>query len=243
MAKKTKTVQSKKDVKPARKRPWFSRLLRFLRNSVIIAVTAAAGLVFLFKAVNPPTSLYMMSEWWRLDGIERDWTRFEDFPAYVPRSIVAAEDANFCLHSGFDFLQIQSALMGKGRLRGASTLSQQVSKNVFLWQGRSWLRKGLEAGFTVLLELIWSKRRILEVYMNVAEFDDGVFGVAAAGRDYFKVEPEKITRVQAARLAAVLPNPKHRSASRPSNAVRKRTKQIISGAETIAADGRAKCFQ
>jgi len=243
MAKKTKTAQRKKPIKPAPKRSWLSGVFRLLRNSAIIAVTVAAALVFLFKGINPPTSIYMASEWWRLGGIKRDWVRFEDFPSYVPRSIVAAEDANFCLHSGFDFHQIQTALMGKGRLRGASTLSQQVSKNVFLWQGRSWLRKGLEAGFTVLVELIWSKRRILEVYMNVAEFDEGVFGVAAAGRDYFKVEPGKITRLQAARLAAILPNPKHRSASRPSNAVRKRTKQIISGAETIAADGRAKCFQ
>ncbi len=233
--------------KSAQPKPWlfrvFSRLFRMLRNIAIIAVTTAAALVFLFKVVNPPIGIYMASEWWRLGAVKRDWTKFENFPPYVSRSIVAAEDANFCLHSGFDFQQIQSALSGKGRLRGASTLSQQVSKNVFLWQGRSWLRKGLEAGFTVLVELIWSKRRILEVYMNVAEFDEGVFGVAAAGRNYFKVAPGKITRLQAARLAAILPNPKHRSASRPSGLVRKRTTQIISGAETIAADGRAKCFQ
>jgi monofunctional biosynthetic peptidoglycan transglycosylase len=185
----------------------------------------------------------MFSEQRRLGSIDREWVPIEDIAPVMRRSAVAAEDANFCLHSGFDFTSIRSALNGSGRLRGASTLSQQVSKNVFLWQDRSWIRKGLEAGFTVLVELIWSKERIVEVYLNVAEFDEGVFGMAAAGQHYFGVSPENITRLQAARLAAVLPNPKKRSASRPSNLVRKKTKRILSGEETIAADGRAECFQ
>jgi monofunctional glycosyltransferase len=237
----------KPEARPARSQSRLAQFIRYIfriiRNSVIVVVTAAAVLVLLFKVINPPASIYIVSEWWRLGGVKREWTRMEDFPDYVPRSIVAAEDANFCLHSGFDFKQIKSAISGKGKLRGASTLSQQVSKNVFLWQGRSWVRKGLEAGFTVLVELFWSKERILEVYMNVAEFDEGVFGVAAAGRHYFGVNPENITQLQAARLAAILPSPKKRSASLPTGQVRKRTAQILSGVATLEADGRAKCFQ
>lgn len=246
MARKAKKQKEKK-AEPAKlmtrlTRP-FWRVLRILRNVIIIAVTAAALLVVLFRVINPPVNIYIASEWFRLGKIKRDWVPIEGFPKHVARSVVAAEDANFCLHSGFDFNSIKLALNSKGKLRGASTLTQQVSKNVFLWQGRSWVRKGLEAGFTVLVELIWSKERIVEVYVNIAEFDEGVFGVAAAAKHYFGVAPEKITRLQAARLAAVLPNPKKRSASKPTNFVRKRTSQILSGEETIATDGRADCFQ
>lgn len=220
-----------------------SGVVRLVLKLLVIAVTGAAILVFIFRFVNPPVNYYMASEWYRLGEMKRHWVPIETFPDYMARSVVAAEDANFCLHSGFDFSSIQKALSGKGKLRGASTLSQQVSKNVFLWPGRSWVRKGFEAGFTVLVEMIWSKERIVEVYLNVAEFDEGVFGAGAAGRHYFKVEPNKLTRLQAARLAAVLPSPKKRSASRPTSFVRKRTSQILSGEATIEADGRADCFQ
>jgi len=246
MAAKAKKKETQK-AEPAKPKKWFAglrcRLFRSFRNTVIIAVTLATLLVLIFRVLNPPINIYIASEWIRLGSVKRDWVPIETFPPYVARSVVAAEDANFCLHSGFDFTSIKLALSGKGKLRGASTLSQQTAKNVFLWQGRSWMRKGLEAGFTVLVELIWPKERIVEVYLNVAEFDEGVFGVAAAAQHYFGVAPDKITRLQAARLAAILPNPKNRSASRPSGAVRKRSKQILSGEATIAADGRAKCFQ
>ena len=240
---KTDTDKKKRSPKVSSLAGFIWRVMRFFRNLLIIMITAAALLVLLFRVVNPPVNIYIVSEWWRLGEIKRDWTRIERFPDYVSRSVIAAEDANFCHHSGFDFASIQSAVSGNGKLRGASTLSQQVSKNVFLWQDRSWIRKGLEAGFTVLVELLWPKERIVEVYLNVAEFDEGVFGMAAAGQHYFGVSPEKITRLQAARMAAVLPNPKKRSASRPSNLVRKKTKRILSGEATIAADGRADCFQ
>lgn len=218
------------------------RFFRLARKVLIYLIIVPTVLVAVFSFVNPPINYYIASEWYRLGHVKRDWTRIEDFPPHVARAIVAAEDANFCKHWGFDINSIQLALNGKGKLRGASTLAQQVSKNVFLWQGRSWVRKGLEAGFTVLVELLWSKQRIVEVYLNVAEFDEGVFGVAAAGRHYFGVAPGNITRLQAARLAAVLPNPKKRSASNPSVSLRKRTKSIISGEETIAVDGRADCL-
>jgi monofunctional biosynthetic peptidoglycan transglycosylase len=155
---------------------------------------------------------------------------------------VAAEDANFCLHWGFDMAAIRQAVAAGGN-RGASTISQQVVKNVFLWHGRSWLRKAMEAMLTPAVELVWSKQRILEVYLNIAEFDEGVFGVQAAARHYFGVDARDLSALQAARLAAVLPDPKGRSASNPSNFVRNRTRAIISGAETIAADGRDACFR
>jgi len=126
---------------------------------------------------------------------------------------------------------------------GASTLSQQVVKNTYLWHGRNWSRKALEALITPLVELFWSKRRILEVYLNVAEFDEGIFGIEAASQHYFGIPPSKLTAVQAARLAAILPAPQSRSASRPSGYVRKRAAQILDGAETIRRDGRADCFE
>ncbi len=135
----------------------------------------------------------------------------------MARSVVAAEDANFCLHWGFDMAAIRKAI-DEGGNRGASTISQQVVKNVFLWHGRSWLRKAMEAAITPVVELVWSKRRILEVYLNVAEFDTGVFGVQAAAQHYFGVSAADLSAVQAARLAAVLPDPKGRDARRTRRA-------------------------
>jgi monofunctional biosynthetic peptidoglycan transglycosylase len=170
------------------------------------------------------------------------WVDIEDIASVMARSVVAAEDANYCQHWGFDMTAIRAAV-DSGGTRGASTLSQQVVKNVYLWHGRSYVRKALEAAMTPIVELIWTKERILEVYLNIAEFDDGVFGVEAASRHYFGVGPENLSATQAARLAAILPSPKKRSASRPSNYLRKRTRQIIDGAATIRRDGRAACFQ
>ncbi|HAW46342.1 MAG TPA: monofunctional biosynthetic peptidoglycan transglycosylase, partial [Roseovarius sp.] len=160
----------------------------------------------------------------------------------MARSAVAAEDANFCLHWGFDMGAIRDAI-ADGSVRGASTVSQQVVKNVWLWHGRNWARKALEAAITPLMEAAWSKRRVLEVYLNIAEFDEGVFGVEAAARHYFGVAAADLSAVQAARLAAVLPDPKGRSASRPSAALRQRAAAIVDGAATIARDGRAACFE
>lgn len=219
-------------------------LLRWLFRAVLAFVAVSLLMVLPFRFVNPYITPYFVSERMRVGGAVRDWTPIEEFSVHVPRAVVAAEDANFCLHRGFDLEAIREALAERDeRLRGASTISQQVAKNVFLWQGRSWLRKGLEAWFTLLIELTWPKRRILEVYLNVAELDDGVFGFAAAGRHYFGVEPGELTLTQAARLAAILPSPKTRSASRPDRFTQRRARQIAAGAETIAADGRAACFE
>ena len=201
-----------------------------------------AGLVVLFSFMNPPTNIYQLQESARLGSVTREWVSWEKMAPVMGRSAVAAEDANFCLHWGFDMNAIRAAV-AQGGQRGASTISQQVVKNVFLWHGRSWLRKAMEGVLTPAVELVWSKQRILEVYLNVAEFDEGIFGVQAAARHYFKTDARDLTALQAARLAAILPDPKDRSASNPSNFVRNRTRAILSGAQTIAADGRAACFQ
>ena len=222
--------------------PLARTLRRWLVRGVIGVVALYAALIVVFAVVPPPGNLYQWSESWRLGGIERDWVAWDDIAPVMARSVVAAEDANFCLHWGFDIAAIREAVEAGGN-RGASTLSQQVTKNVFLWHGRNYVRKAAEAVLTPAVELVWSKRRILEVYLNVAEFDDGVFGVQAAAQHHFGVDAADLSPTQAARLAAVLPDPKGRSAANPSDFVRKRTRAILSGADTIAADGRAACFQ
>tara|TARA_R110002167_G_scaffold346596_1_gene557283 strand:- start:53066 stop:53722 length:657 start_codon:yes stop_codon:yes gene_type:complete len=216
-------------------------MLKWVARGVAAVVLSAVGLTVLVAFINPPTTPYMLSESRRLGGVEREWVSMEEIAPVMARSAVAAEDANFCLHWGLDVKAIQAAV-DAGSGRGASTISQQVVKNVFLWQGRSWLRKSSEAFWTPLSEMIWSKRRILELYLNVAEFDEGVFGVQAAARRYFGVDAADLTAVQAARLAAVLPDPKRRNAANPTDFVRRRSASIVDGAATIAADGRADCF-
>lgn len=225
--------------------PRFNRYVRQTRIwalRIVLGLAAAVlALVCLFAVVNPPTTPYIFAEGRRLDGVRQDWVPLERMASVMARSAVAAEDANFCLHWGFDMEAIRDA-MEDGAQRGASTLSQQTVKNVFLWHGRSWPRKAAEAALTPLVELVWSKRRIVEVYLNVAEFDEGVFGVEAAARHYFGVSAADLTATQAARLAAILPDPKSRSAKNPSQFVRRRAASIVDGAATILADGRADCF-
>ena len=224
-------------------KPPLLRRIRLWLWRGLVGVAAFYGvLIVLFSFVPPPINIYQAQEAWRLGGIEKDWVGWGEIAPVMARSVVAAEDANYCLHWGFDMAAIREAIE-EGGARGASTLSQQVVKNTFLWHGRSYLRKAMEAAITPVIELLWSKQRILEVYLNTAEFAEGVFGVQAAAQHHFGVDAADLSALQAARLAAVLPNPKDRSASQPSNFVRKRTRAILSGAETIAADGRAGCFQ
>jgi len=215
---------------------------RWVLRVVALAVLVLVFLVGLFAVFNPPMTYYMWQEKARLGKIDHVWVRMEHIAPVMARSAVAAEDANFCNHWGFDVEAIKAAL-AEGGSRGASTISQQVVKNVYLWHGRTWSRKALEAVITPAMEAVWPKRRILEVYLNVAEFDEGVFGVEAAARHYFGVGPGQLSATQAARLAAILPNPKERSASNPSASVRRRAAQIRDGAATIERDGRADCFQ
>ena len=236
----------KSNATPGRGRPaarWLRprHVLRLLVRGALVLGVMVVALVALFGQVNPPPGPYMLAERHRLGGLERDWVPMERISPNMARAAVAAEDANFCLHWGFDMVELRRAI-DAGARRGASTISQQTVKNVFLWQGRSWGRKAMEAVLTPVMEATWSKRRILEVYLNVAEFDTGVFGVEAAARHYFGVSAADLTLTQAARLAAILPDPRGRSASNPSAFVQRRSAAIADGAATIARDGRAACF-
>lgn len=188
--------------------------------------------VAVLRFVDPPTSAFMLArqgEAWRQGDwgfrVAYDWRDLEDISRYLPMAVIAAEDQNFASHSGFDLKAIEKALdhnaRGK-RVRGGSTISQQVAKNLFLWQGRSWLRKGLEAWYTLLIELMWPKQRILEVYINVAEFGDGIYGAQAAARSYWRKDAARLSAAESARLAAVLPSPRRYSASRPGPYVQRR---------------------
>lgn len=207
--------------------------LRWLARRFLALMLAA---VILFGWIlNPPTTWTIVSE-----GVStpRKWARAADIAPVMLRSVVAAEDANFCRHWGFDMAEIRRVI-AQGESRGASTLTQQTAKNVYLWQGRSWPRKALETIYTPMIEAVWSKRRILEVYLNVAEFGPGVFGIHAAAAHHFGTTPDKLSARQAAALAAVLPAPKTRAAQTRSA----RARAIADGAATIQRDGRAACFQ
>jgi monofunctional biosynthetic peptidoglycan transglycosylase len=225
-----------------RPRLFVRQLVKYCFRGILIMTTLAILATATFRVVNPTFNSYMFSESLRVDGINQTWVAMEDIAPVMARSAVAAEDADFCQHWGLDLTAIQAALED-GANRGGSTISQQVVKNVYLWQGRSWLRKSIEALMTPLVEAVWSKRRILEVYLNIAEFDEGVFGVEAAAEHYFGVTAAELSPVQAARLAAILPSPKTRSASQPTSYVRSRATSIADGAATIQADGRAECFE
>ncbi len=215
---------------------------RWATRAALAIAGLVVALVLFYSVVNPPVTHTIWSEWRRLGKVEREWVPIEEISPIMARSVVAAEDANFCQHWGFDVEAIRDALEGGGN-RGASTITQQVVKNVFLWQGRSWVRKAMETSITPVVEIFWSKQRILEVYLNVAETGNGVFGVEAAAQRYFNRSAAQLTSVQAARIAAILPSPRNRSVTDPSVRTRRRAASILDGAATIRADGRADCFE
>ncbi|MEX0280230.1 MAG: transglycosylase domain-containing protein, partial [Arenibacterium sp.] len=194
-------------------------LLRWVFRIAVVVALILFAFVLLFSVVNPPLTHTMFSEWRRVGPLDRNWVAIEDIAPVMARSVVAAEDANCCLHWGFDVEAIKAAI-DSGAARGGSTLSQQVVKNVFLWQGRSWIRKALETAITPMVEAVWSKRRIIEVYLNVAETGEGVFGVAAAARRAFDVTPDRISARQAPPIAAGFSSPQNPSLGGASAAPR-----------------------
>jgi len=214
---------------------WSRRVLRYTLIIAVGFVAASVALVMLLRVVPIFGSMVMVErkvQSWlageTLD-IRHDWTPWGELADTAKLAVIAAEDQKFPMHFGFDFEQIRKAIaawQSGEELRGASTITQQTAKNLFLWTGRSWLRKGLEAWFTVLLELLWPKERILEVYLNIAEWDDGVFGLEAAAQHYFGVSADDLSKVQASRLAAILPNPRGWSASNPSSYILQRSAWI-----------------
>jgi monofunctional biosynthetic peptidoglycan transglycosylase len=215
------------------------RILNFFKwilKFAILFFISTVLMIFAMRWINPVTSSIMIQR--QISGlfdgefelIKYHWVDYDDISKFMPIAIVAAEDQNFPKHFGFDFKQIEKALKENKRgrrVRGASTITQQVAKNLFLWEGKSFVRKGIEAYFTLLIELLWDKKRILEVHMNIAEMGDKIFGVGTASVAYFKKPSAKLTISQAALLAAILPNPKKYSAVKPSGYVRGRQSWII----------------
>ena len=208
----------------ARGRGTIRRLARLLGRVLLIFLVGSVLWVLLYRFVAPPFTLTMAADRLRGNHIAKHWLPLSAMDPDMARAAVAAEDDNFCRHHGFDFTAIQKAMAGNeaGRhYRGGSTISQQTAKNVFLWQGRSYVRKGLEAWFTVLIENIWGKRRIMEVYLNIAETGIGTYGADAAAERYFHHDATHLTPGEAARIAAILPLPAKRAAIDPHGFVRR----------------------
>ena len=208
------------------------RRRNLLVRACCVALAVAIGLPVLLvlprRWIEPPDSAFMMRA--RAEGLEirQQWVPWEAISPYLAIAVVAAEDQKFPEHRGFDTQSIRSALEKEGSGgRGASTISQQVVKNLYLWPGRSWTRKGLEAYLTVFLEILWPKRRILEVYLNIAEFGPGVFGAEAAAKSFFGKPASQLSAREAALMATVLPAPKRMSPGRPSPYVEERAEWIL----------------
>lgn len=211
------------------------RILRLLAHSVIAFMLVSFIIVLLGSFIPPLTSSFMMQQRFRnaLNGknseIHYQWVRWKNISPDVPLAVVAAEDQKFPQHFGFDLEAIAKARrenIYRRRPRGASTITQQVAKNLYLWPGQSYFRKGLEAYFAFLLELLWSKKRILNVYINIAEFGPNIYGVGAAAEQFWEKKPAQLTHRQAALLAAVLPNPNRLHADRPSAYIERRVQWI-----------------
>ena len=224
------------------RRRWLRRVLAL---AGILLVGLPLALVALYRFVPPPVTLLMIQRSLEGKGLDRTWRPLDEISPALIRSVIAAEDAGFCSHHGFEFEAMQAAWAHNetsDRVRGGSTISQQTAKNVFLWPQRSYLRKGLEAGFTVLIEVGWGKRRILEVYLNTIEWGPGVYGAEAAARRNFGVGADRLTPAQAARLAAILPSPLKWRAAKPGPYVKRRSGRIGAAAGTVRRDGLADCI-
>lgn len=223
------------------KRGIIARLIALIFKLIFGFVLLSVLMVAIYKFVPPPTTITMLTD---ANGATRDWTSLDGINRNMVAAAIAAEDGKFCLHNGFDREAIEDAMRRNargGRIRGGSTISQQTAKNVFLWQNGGFFRKGLEAYFTVLIEAIWGKRRIMEVYLNVAETGIGTYGVEAGAQRYFGKGAASLTRDQAARIAAALPLPKKRSVKNPSGFVRRYGNNIARRIRIVQRDGLDAC--
>jgi monofunctional biosynthetic peptidoglycan transglycosylase len=219
-------------------------LLKVVLKLVFGLILFSLAWVAAYRLIDPPLTFLTLRD--RLNGVEvkQDWVSLDHMSRHIPRAVIAAEDSRFCEHRGFDLEAIEKAMernqKGK-KLRGGSTISQQTAKNAFLWPGRTYVRKGLEAWFTVLIEFLWGKPRIMEVYLNIAEFGRGVFGVEAASRHYFDKSAKNLTRAEAARLAAILPQPIKRDAASPGRYTRRYANRIAGRTRVVANEGLDSC--
>ena len=216
-------------------------VIRFLFKTLIGFLGLSLALVLVFKFIPVPVTATMLMD---SNGITKDWTALSNIDRTIVRAVIAAEDGKFCSHEGFDREAIEDALENNrqgGRIRGGSTISQQTAKNVFLWQGGGYVRKGFEAWFTVLIEQIWGKRRIMEVYLNVAETGLGTYGVEAGAQRYFGKSAASLTPLEAARMAAALPQPKQRAVRNPSGWLARHGNTISARIGSVARDGLDSC--
>ena len=213
------------------------RIFKWLLITIITLVALSVLWVIAYRFIPVPgTPLMLIRNITEDIPVKHEWTPLEKIAPDMQLAVIAAEDSYFMQHSGFDWEQIEKAQADakKGKkLRGASTISQQTAKNVFLWNGRSWVRKGLEAYFTLLIEAIWGKERIMEVYLNCIEMGNGIYGAAAVADEHFGTTPDKLTRAQCALIAATLPNPRKYSSKRPSKYMLRRQKAILKNMKNI----------
>jgi monofunctional biosynthetic peptidoglycan transglycosylase len=220
-----------------------------VRRAFVILLLVALVLpplwVTIYRVAPPPITLLMIQRRMEGQGLDRRWVALRHIAPVMVRSVIASEDSRFCQHHGFDVRAIDAAIRHNaekpGRIRGGSTISQQTAKNVFLWPQRSWVRKGAEAWFTVLIETIWGKRRIMEVYLNTVEMGPGLYGVEDASQRYFHHPASTLTVAEAGRLAAILPDPLKWKAARPGPYVRRRTGRIEARSQTVEHGGLANC--
>ncbi|MET4685303.1 monofunctional biosynthetic peptidoglycan transglycosylase [Brevundimonas faecalis] len=227
--------------KGRRRRPFLTLLL-------ILALIPIGGVV-LHRFAPPLFTILMVKQAVAGHGMDYRWRSLDRISPRLVEAVIAAEDARFCRHHGFDVEAIQKALeaneraeqRGSGKVRGGSTISQQTAKNVFLWPGRDWVRKGLETGYTGLIELAWGKRRIMEMYLNVAEWAPGVYGAEAASRHWFNKSADELTAREAARLAAILPSPRRYKAADSGPYVRRRASRIQAAMGTVREQGLDAC--
>jgi monofunctional biosynthetic peptidoglycan transglycosylase len=204
-------------------------------------------LTLVYRLIPPPLTVLMVERLMQGQGLDKHWRGLGDIAPALPQAVIAAEDARFCEHHGFDFQAMREAAIHNerrpGKIRGGSTISQQTAKNVFLWPSRDYVRKGLEAWFTVLEEALWGKRRILEVYLNVVEWGPGTYGAEAAAQRYFHTDAADLTPDEAARLAAILPDPLKWKAVNPGRYVQRRSARIGARAAVVRSDDLAWCVR
>lgn len=220
-------------------------VLRFLLRTFAFLFLGSILWVLLYRWVDPPVTFLMVRDGLRGKEISREWVPLSDINRNLQRAVIGAEDSRFCEHWGLDLEALRKAYQnnqhGK-RLRGGSTISQQTAKNAFLWPGRTVVRKAVEAWFTLLIEALWSKPRIMEVYLNIIELGPGIYGAEAASRHYFGKPARSLTRTEAARLAAILPQPLKRDAGSPGRYTRRYADTIAKRARVVANDGLDRCL-
>ena len=233
------------DANPQSRRSWLGRIVRWTIYAVLVFILGSILWVLAYRFVNPPITFTQVGDILAGNGARGSWMGIERIDRDMVRAVIAGEDSKFCTHSGFDRQAIEAAMRRNARggsvIRGGSTISQQAAKNAFLWQGGGYFRKGLEAWFTVLIENLWSKRRIMEVYLNVAETGIGIYGVDAGARRYFRHEASSLSRQEAARIAAIFPLPKRREATAPTGFTRRYGNMIAARMNVVARDRLDAC--